>query len=513
MDMCVSRFVVAAASATVFAVVIVIRVIRFIWWKPRKIEMHFESQGIRGPPYKLLMGNAKEMMKLMQQASYTTMDFSHDIVPRVLSFYHEWTKTYGQMFLLWFGPTPRITLTDLELVREILSVKFDDYEKTDAHTIVRKLEGDGLLNLKGKKWAQHRGILNPAFHMQHLRAFIPGMAESATDMLDKWESLIESGFDEIEVSEQFQMLSADMIARTAFGNSYEEGKYIFNMQSEQMMFAGEAFQKVILPFSRYLPTKKNLYQWRLDKEIRRSMTKLIESREQESSAGTHDLLGLMINAKSNTNSYSALKIDDIMEECKTFFFAGKQTTSNMLTWTMVLLAIHQDWQEIARKEVLEVCGQNIPDRNAVSGLRIVDMIVKESLRLYPPIVALMRKTNKAMTLRKLNLPQGMELMIPILAIHHDQTLWGDDVHEFNPRRFSSGVAQAAKHPLGFIPFGVGPRTCIGQNFTMLEAKMTLAMILQRFSFQISPSYRHAPTVLMMLHPQHGAQIIFRKLKL
>lgn len=512
MDSCVFRFVVAAASAAVFAVVIVMRIISFVWLKPRKIEMHFESQGIRGPPYKLLMGNAKDMMKMMQQASYTTMEFSNDILPRVLSFYHEWTKTYGCMFLLWFGPIARINITDPELVREILCVKLDDYEKTDAHTIVRKLEGDGLLNLKGKKWVQHRRIINPAFHMEHLRALIPVIAESAKDMLNKWECLIESGVNEIEVSEQFQTLSADMIARTAFGNSYEEGKHIFNMQSEQMRFAAEAFQKVILPFSRYLPTKKNLYKWRLDKEIRRSMTNLIQSRQQKSNAGT-DLLGLMVNAKGNTNNYSALKIDEIMEECKTFFFAGKQTTSNMLTWTMVLLAVHCDWQDMARKEVLEVCGQNIPDRNAVSGLRIVDMIVKESLRLYPPVVALIRRTNKAMTLGKLNLPQGMELMIPILAIHHDQALWGDDVNEFNPRRFAGGAAQAAKHPMAFIPFGVGPRTCIGHNFTMFEAKVALAMILQRFSFQISPHYRHAPTVLMMLHPQHGAQIVFRKLEL
>ena len=98
------------------------------------------------------------------------------------------------------------------------------------------------------------------------------------------------------------------------------------------------------------------------------------------------------------------------------------------------------------------------------------------------VVSLIRRTDKAMTLGKINFPEGMELMIPILAIHHDQALWGDDVNEFNPRRFASGAAQAAKHPLAFIPFGVGPRTCIGKNFTMFETMVALAMILQRFSF-------------------------------
>ena len=98
------------------------------------------------------------------------------------------------------------------------------------------------------------------------------------------------------------------------------------------------------------------------------------------------------------------------------------------------------------------------------------------------VVSLIRRTDKAMTLGKINFPQGMELMIPILAIHHDQALWGDDVNEFNPRRFASGVVQAAKHPLAFIPFGVGPRTCIGKNFTMFETMVALAMILQCLSF-------------------------------
>jgi len=139
------------------------------------------------------------------------------------------------------------------------------------------------------------------------------------------------------------------------------------------------------------------------------------------------------------------------------------------------------------------------------------MIVKESLRLYPPLVALVRRTKNEVNLGSLHLPRGMEILIPILAIHHDKTLWGDDANEFNPGRFCIGVAGAAKHPLAFIPFGTGPRACIGRNFGVIEAKVVFAMILQRFSFEISPSYRHAPTVLMMLYAQYRAQIILRPL--
>lgn len=98
-------------------------------------------------------------------------------------------------------------------------------------------------------------------------------------------------------------------------------------------------------------------------------------------------------------------------------------------------------------------------------------------------------------------------MIPILGTHDDPALWGNDANEFNPGRFSEGIAKAAKHPFAFLPFGSGPRTCVGQNFALMEAKVVLAMVLQRFSFVTSPSYAHAPALIFAVQPQHGAQVI------
>lgn len=139
------------------------------------------------------------------------------------------------------------------------------------------------------------------------------------------------------------------------------------------------------------------------------------------------------------------------------------------------------------------------------------MIINESVRLYPPAVAAIRRAKVDTQLGDFTLPRGTELLIPIIAIHHDQTLWGQDANEFNPARFGLGVAQAAKHPMAFMPFGLGARRCVGQNLAVLQAKLAIAMILQRFSFDLSPNYRHAPTILMLLCPQYGAPIIFQKL--
>lgn len=139
------------------------------------------------------------------------------------------------------------------------------------------------------------------------------------------------------------------------------------------------------------------------------------------------------------------------------------------------------------------------------------MIINETLRLYPPAVATIRRAKADVELGGYKIPGGTELLIPIMAVHHDTRYWGPDATQFNPARFANGPARAASNPTAFIPFGLGARMCIGQNLAILETKLTVAIILQRFSFRPSTSYVHAPTVLMLLHPKYGAPVVFRSL--
>nr|XP_007133221.1 hypothetical protein PHAVU_011G161600g [Phaseolus vulgaris]ESW05215.1 hypothetical protein PHAVU_011G161600g [Phaseolus vulgaris] len=183
-----------------------------------------------------------------------------------------------------------------------------------------------------------------------------------------------------------------------------------------------------------------------------------------------------------------MTIEEVISECKLFYLAGQETTSSLLVWTLIMLSKYPDWQARAREAVLHVFGKQNPNFDGLSLLKTKDM-----------------------ELGNLSLPAGVDVTMPILLFHKDGDIWGNDAKEFKPGRLSEGVAKATKGQISFYPFGCGPRICIGQNFAMLEAKIVLSLLLQNFSFELSPVYAHAPVLKLSLNPKLGAPLILQKL--
>ncbi|KAK4487105.1 hypothetical protein RD792_006420 [Penstemon davidsonii] len=496
------------------------KILNWVWFRPRKLEKSLREQGFNGNSYKFLFGDFKEMRTMMQEAkSKPIINFSNHIVPRVMPSIHKALTKYGENCFIWFGPRPAVLIMDPEIIREVLSKSYI-FQKPSANPF-GKLLARGVANYETNKWAKHRRLINPAFHVEKLKHMLPSFYLSCGEMLSKWEKIVDSEQEsrELDVWPFVQTMTSDAISRTAFGSSYEEGRKIFQLQKEQAKLVMKAMGSIYIPGLRFVPTKNNRRMMKIVKEVESSVLGIIDKRVKAMEAGeasSDDLLGLLLESnmkeiKENGNKFG-MSLQEVIEECKLFYFAGQETTSGLLVWTMILLGKHQDWQVRARDEVLQVFGREKPDDvKELNNLKIVTMIFHEVLRLYPPGVMLNRTTGKESTLGKITLPAGVQLMLPALLLHHDPKIWGEDAHEFKPERFSDGVSKATRGQLSYFPFGWGPRICIGQSFAMLEAKMALAMILQKFTFELSPSYSHAPHTMITLQPQYGAHLVLQKL--
>ncbi|PIA26850.1 hypothetical protein AQUCO_08600006v1 [Aquilegia coerulea] len=451
----------------------------WILLKPKKLEKCLREQGLKGTSYKFLFGDIKEMIDSVKAARTKPMDRSHKIVPHVMPFLHDKVQKYGKTHFTWFGPNPRVNITDPDMIRDILSNKFGHFEKVASTPLERKLVA-GLVGYEGEKWVKHRRIINPAFHLEKLKMMLPAFHTSCHEMVKKWQKL---------------QLQSEMATHL--------------MQSSRFMFA---------PGYRFLPTKKNRRMKEISQERGSLLQNMILRREKVMKAGrlqNNDLLGLLLESNfkemSGKTRNAGITIDEVIDECNLFYLAGQETSATLLVWTMICLSMHQDWQEKAREEVSQIFGSQSPDFEGLNHLKVVPMIINEVLRLYSPAVGLgIRVTYKEMKLGKLVLPPGVQLSIPALLVHHDCELWGEDADKFNPDRFAEGISKATKNKVSFFPFSWGPRICIGQNFALIEAKMAISMILQHFSFELSPTYVHAPYTVLTLNPQHGAQLILHR---
>ncbi|XP_058779452.1 cytochrome P450 72A68-like [Vicia villosa] len=506
---------------TTLALTLLWKILNKLWLKPKKLEKVLREQGLKGNSYRFLVGDIIDILKSRKEATSKPMNLSDDIVPRVFSYFQQSAIKHGKNCFVWFGPTPRVTITDTELIKDVLN-KNNDFRKPNVSPIVRLLV-NGLVNLEGEQWSKHRKLINPAFHSEKLKIMLPNFFKSCDDLISKWETMLSSdGSCEVDVWPFLQNLASDVISRTSFGSSYEEGIKIFQLQIEQAELTKSVMTNANIPGWSFLPTPTHRRMKEIDRDVRASLTNMINKREKALKAGEatkDDLLSILLESnhkemeEHGDNKNVGMSLEDVIEECKLFYFAGQETTSVLLVWTMVLLSRYPDWQARAREEVLQVFGNKKPDFDGLGHLKIVTMILNEVLRLYPPVIALARTVYKDMKLGNLTLPAGVQLFLSIVLVHHDTKLWGDDAKVFNPERFSEGVLKATNGKTSFFPFGGGPRICIGQNFAVTEAKIAIAMILQHFSFELSPTYAHAPTEVITLQPQYGAHIILHKVEI
>ncbi|KAK2643333.1 hypothetical protein Ddye_025096 [Dipteronia dyeriana] len=503
---------------TIVVAWMLMRVVNWVWLKPKKLEKLIRQQGFSGNPYRLFHGDMKEMTAMSTKPINISDSNVHNIVPTTLPFHHHINTIYGKKSFIWNGPTPNLNIGDPKMIREIF-FKNEIFIKPKSNSLVKWFVS-GMVAYDGEQWSKVRKISSPAFHQYKLKDMFPSIYWSCKEMISKWKSLVSNqNHLELDVRPDIQTLTADVISRTAFGSSYEDGRKIFELIKQQAKNWTESLQFAFLPGWRFLPTALNRRMKSNYNETRALIKGIIDRKEEAIKLGeannNDDLLGKLIESNNKEiqehgKKETGMSIEEVIEECKLFYLAGQETTGTLLTWTMVLLCMHPRWQALAREEVVQVFGNDKPKFDDLNHLKVVTTILQEALRLYSPATIVTRAIYKETKLGEINLPPGILLSLPLVMVHHDHEYWGDDADEFNPDRFSAGVSKASSE-VAFFPFGGGPRICIGQNFALIEAKLALAMILQNFSFELSPNYVHAPKRGITVQPQYGAHLILHNI--
>lgn len=508
------------------------------WWRPCSLRKALVQQGFTVLPYRLFAGDLPHLKHLERQAQASHLPASpsphHLLLPHIFPFYNKLVSRYpGSRVVFWWGNLPTILVTKGEDARSILLADVKQLQRPiGVNRIFHRLLGNGLILANGEDWQLQRESLRQAFFLEKLKDMVMDMATSSLDMIQKWKlhANKDGSIVDVEVAQDLKDVAADILARTMFGTSYLKGKSIFERQEcLHRLVIKLSVQLAAFPFYQYLPTNENRKLRAMDKKNNEELLEIIELRKSIVAAtsaelksdypyGT-DLLGFMLKSVEEEGKLgkkgSHLSTQQVIDQCKTFFFAGRDTSATLLAWTMVSLALHQEWQEKARLEVLEVCGEHgSPSADNLNKLKVVGMILNETLRLYPSLAEIgRRETFEEVRLdNETVLPRGTGVIIACAFIHRDKEAWGADADEFHPERFANGVSQACKYPYAFLPFGIGPRICIGQHFAFMEAKIILAVILQHFRFSLSPSYCHAPYGTAPLRPKHGVHLLLERLQ-
>ncbi|KAL3537100.1 hypothetical protein ACH5RR_000466 [Cinchona calisaya] len=488
--------------------------------KPRRIRSKLLKQGIKGPSPVFLYGNIPEMKSIQIQThssveGKTAENLSHAWPATVFPHLQQWRNEYGPVFVYSTGNVQTLCIMDPEIVKELsLSNSLNLGKPSYIARDYGPLFGQGIFTSNGPYWAFQRKIIAPEFYLDKVKDMISLMVDSTSTILQFWKSKTkdQTGDVEIRVDEDLTSLSADIISRACFGGSYSQGEEIFSKLHALQKLMSK--RNIGVPGSRYFPSKHNREACRLKEEIDSMILNVVKVRNE--AKHDKDLLQLILDAAKSDGDKSGLPSDFacnkfIIDNCKSIYFAGHETTALSASWCLMLLAKHPEWQARVRAEVLEVCRHNPPGADELRSMKLLNMVTQEALRLYPPSAFLAREALQDINLKGILVPKGINIQVPVAFLHQHPELWGTDAHTFNPERFADGIARACKIPQAYMPFGAGSRICVGQHFAMTELKVILSLVLSQFSFSLSPTYRHSPAFQLVIKPQYGVKLHVRRL--
>ncbi len=372
----------------------------------------------------------------------------------------------------------------------------DEPEKYDKDSTYKNPEwglaffvGNGLLTSDGNFWRRQRKLIQPTFHTRQIESYAETMVELARRTADQWR-----GLPEVDVDDAMMKLTLAIVSKTIFGSD-------LSSEAEQIGAALNVLQHTagnppLLPS--WIPTPRQQRQADALRQLDAIVYRLIAERRQD--RGEHgDLLSLLMDARDDDGQGMSDK--QVRDEAVTIMLAGHETTANALNWTWYLLAQHPEVEARLHAELDTVLAGRAPTLADLRQLPYTDMVAKEVMRLYPPAYGISRVATQATRLGDYDVPKGTVLNLFTYGNHRNPAQWPQP-ERFDPERFSpENEKQIPRY--AYMPFGGGPRVCIGNSFAMMEARLLLATLAQRYQLRLAPGQVVRPDPLITLRPGGG----------
>ena len=373
----------------------------------------------------------------------------------------------------------RVYLTGPELIQDAFVRQVDALSKGEQGRILKPALGTGLLTAEGTDWRWQRRTLSPGFAHARLQKLVPAMIAAAEAARDGLLAGAQGGI--VDIGRETTRVTLRIVGDTmlACANGLDAGRVERGI-SAFLKPAPWAIALTILGAPAWTPYPGRRRSAAAAREIRDEVTRAVAARRTEGGVeGEDDLMALLLAAR-DPDGGRALTDAEITDNVVTFVTAGHETTSVALTWALHLLSLHPEAVAAIRAEITAVAGMEPLAAEHVPQLAFTRQVVNETLRLYPPAPITSRTTLSAMTLGGVTIPTGSVIILPIYAVHHHRGLW-DRPEAFDPTRFEADQAKA-RHRYAFMPFGIGPRICIGSAFAILEAVAILAVLVRALDF-------------------------------
>jgi cytochrome P450 len=385
-----------------------------------------------------------------------------------------------------------------EYIEHVLLTNHANYRKSDfLRRMLGPLLGDGLLISEGGFWRRQRRIAAPAFHARRIAGLVGTMSSCTEAMLARWHTIAQP----FDVAGEMMALTLDVISRTMF--SADVSREVAAVRRLMDVVVGLRVNLLdLFGFPQWLPRFQPRDFRRVIAEFDALMSRLIAKRRADP-ADHSDLLGMLLAAR-DADSGESLSDRQLRDEALTIFVAGHETTANALSWVWYLLARHPDAEARLHEEVDRVLGGRMPGFADLGRLAWTRMVIDEAMRLYPPAHAISRTAIGEDRIGGVRIPPGSNISISMYVTHRSPNLWSDP-ERFDPERFAPD-AIARRHRFAYLPFGGGPRICIGSGFAIAEAQVIIAMVAQRHRLRLAPDQVIEPIGLITLRPRNGVRV-------